>query len=388
MNEKSSNLRFQIVVLTLARLIYNTAFRMVYPFLPELSRGLGVERQAIARAISARAAFGLSGPLLGPLVDRWGRKAAMLVALGIGGLAFLMIAVKPTYSVLFVGLILFGIGKTILDPSMHAYLGDRIEYQRRGIAIAILEMSWSGGYLIGIPVIGWVISRSGWSDPFLWLALLILGSVVVVWRIIPSDVPHPEDRPPLTQGLRIIVKNPAALAGLVVGVCISASNEVISIIYSEWLEQSFALSVATLGAATAVIGLAELGGEGLVAAFVDRVGKRRSVILGIVLNMVMTVSLLLLGRSLAGALTSLFLIYITFEFTLVSCLPLMTELAPAGARATLMASNVSALYAGRMLGSLIGFPLFESGGLGFTAIPAVFLDVIALAALLIFIRQE
>jgi DHA1 family inner membrane transport protein len=387
MNAKSSNLRLQIIVLTLIRLIYNTAFRMVYPFLPEMSRGLGVERQAIARAISARAAFGLSGPLLGPLVDRWGRKAAMLVALGLGGLAFLMVALKPTYSILFAGLILFGIGKTILDPSMHAYLGDRIEYHRRGVAIAILEMSWSGAYLIGIPVVGLLIARSGWSDPFLWLALLIFGSAVVLWQIIPSDIPHPEDVPPLTQGIQVILKNPAALAGLALGMCISASNEVISIIYSEWLEQSFALSVATLGAATAVIGLAEWGGEGLVAAFVDRVGKRRSVILGIGLNILMTVSLLLLGRSLIGALISLFLIYLTFEFTLVSALPLMTELAPS-ARATLMASNVSALYAGRMLGSLIGFPLFESGGLGFTVIPAVVFDVIALAALLIFIRQE
>ncbi len=387
MDEKPSNLRLEIAVFMLARLFYNIAFRMVYPFLPELSRGLGVERQAIANAISARSIFGLSGPLLGPLVDRWGRKAAILVALGIGGFAFLLVAVKPTYGVLFAGLILIGIGKTILDPSMHAYLGDRIEYQRRGMAIGIIEMSWSGAYLIGIPVVGWVIARSGWSSPFLWLALLILGSAVVLWRLVPSDVPQRENRPSLAQGLGVIVKNPAALAGLAVGVCISASNEVISIIYSDWLEQSFALSVAILGAVTAVIGLAELGGEGLVAAFVDRIGKRRSVILGIGLNIVMAVLLLLFGHSLVGALIVLALVYLTFEFSLVSCIPLMTELAPA-ARATLLASNISALYAGRMLGSQIGFPLFEGGGLGLTVIFAVLFDVIALAAVLLFIHQE
>lgn len=387
MDEKPSNLRLEIAAFMLARLFYNIAFRMVYPFLPELSRGLGVERQAIANAISARSIFGLSGPLLGPLVDRWGRRAAILVALGIGGFAFLLVAVKPTYGVLFAGLILIGIGKTILDPSMHAYLGDRIEYQRRGMAIGIIEMSWSGAYLIGIPVVGWVIARSGWSSPFLWLALLILGSAVVLWRLVPSDVPQRENRPSLAQGLGVIVKNPAALAGLAVGVCISASNEVISIIYSDWLEQSFALSVAILGAVTAVIGLAELGGEGLVAAFVDRIGKRRSVILGIGLNIVMAVLLLLFGHSLVGALIVLALVYLTFEFSLVSSIPLMTELAPA-ARATLLASNISALYAGRMLGSQIGFPLFEGGGLGLTVIFAVLFDVIALVAVLLFIHQE
>jgi hypothetical protein len=63
-------------------------------------------------------------------------------------------------------------------------------------------------------------------------------------------------------------------------------------------------------------------------------------------------ALYFLGRTEAGALVGLFFFYITFEFTLVSIIPLMTELLPA-ARATLMAFNVAALSFGRALGDLI-----------------------------------
>ena len=51
-------------------------------------------------------------------------------------------------------------------------------------------------------------------------------------------------------------------------------------IFGVWLEDSFDLQIAALGAASAVIGLSELGGEGLVAAFVDRLGKPRAIGLG------------------------------------------------------------------------------------------------------------
>ena len=123
-------------------------------------------------------------------------------------------------------------------------------------------------------------------------------------------------------------------------------------IFGVWLEDSFDLQIAALGAASAVIGLSELGGEGLVAAFVDRLGKPRAIGLGLAANCLAALALLFLGRTQAGALVGLFFFYITFEFTLVSIIPLMTELLPS-ARATLMAFNMAALSLGRALGDLL-----------------------------------
>jgi len=92
-----------------------------------------------------------------------------------------------------------------------------------------------------------------------------------------------------------------------------------------------------------------------------------------------------LGKSVPGALLALFGFYITFEFTLVSIIPLMTELVPE-ARATLMSGNITALSAGRVLGAAAGLALY-SDGLRANALATVLLNLMALALLLTLVRD-
>ena len=77
-----------------------------------------------------------------------------------------------------------------------------------------------------------------------------------------------------------------------------------------------------LGLGTGIIGAAELSGEGLTAAVSDRLGLKRSIILGLSLCMASYGVLPLLDQTLPHALGGLFLIFITFEFTIVSALSL------------------------------------------------------------------
>ena len=84
-----------------------------------------------------------------------------------------------------------------------------------------------------------------------------------------------------------------------------------------------------------------------------------------------------------GALLGLFLVYLTFDFSIVSAIPLLSELAP-GARGTLMAVNVAAMAIGRLVSSLSAARLWSVGGLvGNTTVSAaaVFLALIILARL-------
>jgi predicted MFS family arabinose efflux permease len=299
----------------------------------------------------------------------------------------LLVTLWPTYPALIVAMLLAMTGKLIFDPATLACIGDKVHYTRRGLAIAVIELSWSGAFLLGVPVVGWLIARSDrWQAPFPWLGMLAVLGAGMLWRILPPDAPHPSERPSLRQGIRIILSERAALAGLAIGVLINFANEVVSIVFGAWMENSFALEVAALGAASAVIGLAELGGEGLVAGVVDRLGKRRAVALGLGANALAGLLLPALGFSVEGALVGLFFFFITFEFALVSTIPLMTELVP-HARATLMAGYVAALSLGRMPGALAGPALFEIGLLA-NGIVAAVLNLLALAVLLLFVRQE
>jgi predicted MFS family arabinose efflux permease len=384
---RPARLRIQIVAFAVARTVTNTGHRMIYPFLPTFARGVGVSEETIALAVTARSGLGLFSPMFGSLADRRGRKAAMIAGILSFASGMAVVAVWPTYPALVMALLLGSAGKLIYDPSMQAYIGDRVLYTRRGLAIAITELSWSAAFLLGIPILGWLIDRTDrWDAPFPLLAALSLLAAAMLWGIVPSDVPHASIRPSLAQGFRVVIKHSPALAGLAVSFLVSASNEIVSIIYGTWMEHAFGLQVAALGIASAVIGIAELTGEGAVAGFVDRLGKRRAVALGIGANALACLLLPVLGSSEAGALAGLFLFYITFEFALVSSIPLMTELVP-DARATLMAGNVAVLSGGRMLGALLGHPLFAVGLLANCATAAAF-DAVALVALLVFLKHD
>ncbi|NDJ76036.1 MAG: MFS transporter [Chloroflexi bacterium] len=380
-------LRTQLPILTGARTISNTVHRMVYPFLPRMARGLGVDLEAITLAITARSALGLGGPLFGALADTRGRKAALLTALLILAAAMLLVTVWPTYPALFIALLLAVCAKLIYDPAVLAYIGDRVHYTRRGFAIALNELSWSAAFLIGMPLLGWLIARTGrWYAPFPVLGGLALLSAVLVWRVLPGNDTQDIERPSLIQGARIVLRHRPAVAGLLMGTLISLGNETIFIVYGAWMEDSFGLKVAALGAASVVIGVAELAGEGLVAGLVDRLGKRRAVMLGIGLNALASILLPVLGFGVGSALVGLFLFFLTFEFALVSTLPIMTELAP-GARATMMAGTAAAHSAGRMLGALLG-PLLFTGGLLINGLAAALFNLGALALLVSFLPQD
>jgi predicted MFS family arabinose efflux permease len=348
------------MTITLARTAANTGFRMVYPFLPVFARGMRVSLETVAYAITLRSLLGLATPLLGSLSDRWGRRRAMVGALLLFSLAFLMLSLWPTVEMFFLALLMVSASKLILDPTVHAYLGDRVAYGRRGLAIAITEFGWSGATLVGIPLMGWMIAMGDWTTPFpLLAAIAMVLALALALRLERDPVPS-GTAPSLRANLRIVFRHRTAMAGVLTGLLFSLANEAVGVVYGVWLEADFSLQVAALGAATIVIGLAELLGEGLVARLVDRLGKRRAVLWGLAANSLTALLIPLIGRQLSGALIGLFLFFLTFEFTIVSMIPLMTEILPQ-ARATTMAAFIMGLALGRALGAPLGPPLFTLG---------------------------
>jgi predicted MFS family arabinose efflux permease len=162
------------------------------------------------------------------------------------------------------------------------------------------------------------------------------------------------------QGLRLVFKNSPALAGLLMGAAMSSANELVNLTFGVWMETSFNIQIAALAVVALVIGVSELAGEGLVGLFADRIGKARAVTIGLFLNSLAALILPVIGRNAAGGVIGLGLFYLTFEFTLVSSIPLMTEVLPS-ARATLMASWIASISAGRAIGALLAPYLYAPG---------------------------
>jgi predicted MFS family arabinose efflux permease len=382
----ASSLRGRLIIFTLTRTIINTGFRLVYPFLATFSRALGVDVEAIALAVTARSALGLAGPIFGNLGDSLGRKRAMLLGIACFSIGFGIVVLYPTYPTFFAALLLGTTGKIIFDPAMQAYLGDHVAYHRRSAAIAITEIGWSGASLIGLPFVGWLIASRGWLAPFPTLGGLTLICLVLVWRALPEDPQAQVSGMGVQAAWRSITQHPAAVAALATTLLLSIGNESVNIVYGLWLEGSFGLQVAALGAASSVIGFAELSGEGFVATLTDRLGKTRAVTIGLLLTGLACLLLPILGQTLTGVLVGLFLFYLSFEFTFVSLIPLISELVPT-ARATLMAGNLAAAAAGRAVGAYLG-PQLYAFGIFTNATLGAFLTFLAILVLRRWVKVE
>jgi len=112
---------------------------------------------------------------------------------------------------------------------------------------------------------------------------------------------------------------------------------------------------------------------------VDRLGKERSILFGFIGNSAVALLLPLMDGGLPSALAWLFLFFLTFEFTIVACLPLMTEMLPR-ARTTLLAAFIAALSLGRSLGAFIA-PFLYNWGFFALCLAAVAFNMIAILML-------
>jgi predicted MFS family arabinose efflux permease len=357
------SLSIQLPAFIATRGVINTMMRMVYPFLPIFGRGLGVDLRMLTLGITIRSASGVFGPFLAAIGDTRGRKAGMLFGVGLFTVGAGLLVLWPSYPAFVLSLVLGIMANFVFAPSMQAFLGDRVPYERRGLVLALTELGWSLAFIVGVPLVGLLIDRSGWRAPFPWFTGLGILALVGLALLLPHDRPAPSSKTNLWSNLRTVLSYWPALAGVLVCISMAASNELVNLTFGSWLEGAFQVKIAALAAASAVIGASELSGEVLVSGLVDWLGKRRAVIIGLALNGLVVLALPLIGRTLTGALVGLFFIYLTFEFTVVSSIPLMTEVVP-HARATFMAIVVAAMAIGRAVGALIVPLLFGTGSLG------------------------
>ncbi len=373
----------KIFTATLCRVILNTSRRFAYPFAPVLSRGLGVELTAITSLIAANQATALFGIFFGPVADRLGYRLMMLAAMAMLALGMFAGGFFPFYGVILVALFLAGIGKTIFDPAVQAYASERVPFKQRGLVIGLIEYGWSASTLVGIPLVALLIDRFGWRSPFFVLGGLSLVGMVMLAVVIPRDnkknTSHQASMN-LWSAWRRLLKKRTALGAMGFAFFISAANDNLFVVYGAWLEKSFDLSIIAIGMSTGLIGLAELSGETLTAALADRFGLKRTVLSALTLCLISYGILPFLGLTLPLALTGLFFIFLTFEFTIVTSMSLFTELLPEY-RATMMSGFFAAAGLGRIAGALMGGHVWLAGGILTTGLVSAAVSGLGLASL-------
>jgi predicted MFS family arabinose efflux permease len=373
-------MRFQVMLFAVVRMIININTRMVYPFLNTFASGLGVDLVTISLAMTIRSVSGALSLFLTPVADRRGRKTGMLLGVAIFIVGAGLVMVWPSFTAFTIAISLTFLGMFVYLSSTQAYIGDRVRSGRRGTALGLIETGWGVSYIIGMPILGWMIDRYGWRAPFPFTAALGVLAFILILAFVPNYKPQQKlINGNVLKSILEVLKIPAARYGLLMSLMLISSNEVINLVFGVWLEVSFGLKLAALGAASAVIGISEISGESIGGVVSDKLGRERSIMLGMGLMLVVSAALPFVGGTQAGALIGLFFFYLSYEFTFVSTLPFMTELVPE-ARGTMLGANVACLALGRMIGNLVS-PFVFRVGFWANALSAVIFVLIAFWAL-------
>ncbi|MPZ91137.1 MAG: MFS transporter [Actinobacteria bacterium] len=371
-------IRRALVATFIARSAANGALRVVYPFLPAIARGLGVSPAALSSLIALRNLGGLATPVVARLAERRGRRWMMLVAMTAVTLGCILTASSNVWLVAGVGIVLVGFAKPAFDIPMQAWFGDRVPYSERGRIFGITELTWSVGLVAVVPVSGFLIERTSWRAPFILVSFGAAIGTVAVAKGIGSDRPHEHVE-------RSLELTPPRVRILATALLFSIAAEIPFIVYGQWLEGSFALSVAGIGTFTIAIVVAELLGEGLVTAYADRWGLRRMFLGGLLVSGLAYLAFSLTGAAL-GLATIVVVIWIaSFEVTIVAAIPFATEMATE-ARERLLSLFAVMIATGRAVGALIAQPLFTTGGIGLVGVVSAV--CVGIAALLLLGVEE
>ena len=376
-----------ITVAIAMRLVVDTAVRMFYPFLPEISRGLGITLSQGGLLLALRSAMVFPSPLFGAWSDRHGPRALLTAALLAQALGLWWLSTAQGIAQAIAPVILLGLASSAFIPTLQAAVAEHVPFHRRGRVVGIIEFSWAITGLAILPIVGVMMVQNGWQAP-----LRIVAGLSLVVAPLPFLLPR--RRQALTsvqRGFRqmagAVWRSPSARGAILVNGLIFVAAESFFVTYGAWLEQSFGLAPNQIGRVAALLGLAELTASGTSSLFIDRLGKRRGVGIGLA---AMTATLLLLPaleRNLALAVAGMAAFTLAFEFSIVSNISLLSEQAPL-ARGTVMSLAVVASGITRTVSDYVAVTLYEQGGMLLTVLFGVAGSAVAVFVLLRWVRER
>jgi predicted MFS family arabinose efflux permease len=355
------------------RAVHDVAMRMVYPFLPDFAAGLGISIEQMGGLIALRNGMGLIAPAFGALSDRVGHRRSAMLGMVILGIGLLITGVTSGLGFAAIGFILAGIGSAIFIPALLAYVSDRVPFARRGRVTGAIEMTWGLAGMIGVPIMGLILTAIGWRAPF-----ILLGVAAFVGAGLMLLLEEAQGQHILHEAFKFVMlrQNRSAMAFIATWFLVFFAFENIQVGYAIWLEKQFGLSAAERGTVQILFGVFEIAASLSSALFLDRIGKKRGVTGGLIVVLIGYVLLATSGSSaLWLGLGAISVTFLGFEFSVVSGVPIMGEQIPA-ARGTMIALALTAGSIGRLIADLTGSALVANAGFGAAA------SVSAIAALL------
>ncbi|MFI5807215.1 MFS transporter [Streptomyces sp. NPDC051561] len=202
-----------VAAVTFVTIIGAAAFASLPGLLIEpLEKDFGWSRGTIGIAVSVNLAlYGLTAPFAAALMDRFGIRKVVAVALTViaVGSALTVVMTTAWQLILFWG-VLVGLGSGSMALAFAATVTNRWFVARRGLVTGILTAAGASGQLVFLPLLSWLVVNEGWRPASITVALAALAVVPFVWLLLRD---HPADVGLAPYGAENFVPKPPPVAG-------------------------------------------------------------------------------------------------------------------------------------------------------------------------------
>jgi predicted MFS family arabinose efflux permease len=350
-----------IALVAAVQFVAIVAFMIVMPLGPDFAQELGIpisELGWIAGAYTLTAA--ISGLIGSFLLDRFGRRAALVVAMIGFSAACALCALAANAATLIAARALCGLFGGPMAAISLAIVGDLIPPERRGRAMGWTMASFSMASVFGVPL-GLELAHLGnWQTPFFGIALLGLVTTAAARFGLPvlrGHLERPVGSAPLPSRWMFVERTSLLSFGCTAALTISAFLLIPNI--AAYLQVNLGLPRAWLGLYYMVGGTASFFALRLAGKMIDKYGSAR----------VLTVStsffivVLYLGFVDYDPRLPLIIVFVAFMLAMsarnVALQTMATKVPPPALRAGFLAANSTVTYLSMGLGALLSTQLMS-----------------------------
>ena len=291
-------------------LLDTLALGVIIPVLPKL-----VESFVNNDTASAARIFGLFGtawalmqfffsPILGGLSDRFGRRPVVLLSNFGLALDYVLMALAPSLSWLFIGRVISGITSASISTSF-AYIADITPAEKRAAVFGKVGAAFGAGFILG-PALGGLLGGMDPRLPFWAAAALSFANTLYGLLILPESLPRDrrssfrwKSANPL--GALHLLRSSRVLTGLsIANFFAQLAHVVLPSTFVLYATYRYGWDARTVGLTLAMVGICAMAVQGLgIGPIVTRFGERRALLFGLGCG---AVGFLIFGAAPSGAL--------------------------------------------------------------------------------------
>ncbi|MET9255642.1 MFS transporter [Streptomyces sp. NPDC003717] len=202
-----------VAAVAFVTIIGAAAFRSVPGLLIDpLHEEFDWSRGTIGAAVSVNLAlYGLTAPFAAALMDRFGIRRVVAVALTVIALGSgLTVWMDSAWQLILCWGLLVGLGSGSMALAFAATVTNRWFTERRGLVSGILTAASASGQLIFLPLLSWIVEKHDWRPAAVTVSLAALAVVPFVWLLLRD---HPADVGVEPYGATEFVPKPAPVTG-------------------------------------------------------------------------------------------------------------------------------------------------------------------------------